>query len=181
MDAAPAMTLLSRTSVFRGRVVELDVETVQLPNGTTADLEIIRHPGGAAVVAVDARQHICLLYQYRHAVGGWLWELPAGKIDAREPPLATAQRELLEEAGTSAQRWHSLGDYVSSPGVFTEVVHLFLARDLACQASQPEEHEVFEIHWKPLPDVLRMAHQGTLRDGKTLVGVFRAAALLELE
>ena len=176
---ARAMTLLNRTCVFQGRIIQLNVETVQLPNGTTADLEIVHHPGGAAVVAVDVQQRVCLLHQFRHAAGGWLWELPAGKIDAREPPLSTAQRELLEEAGTSAQHWHSLGDYVSSPGVFTEVVHLFLARDLSTQAAQPEEHEVFEIHWKPLSEALQMAHRGVLRDGKTLVGIFRAAALLE--
>jgi 8-oxo-dGTP pyrophosphatase MutT (NUDIX family) len=172
------MTLLKRTCMFRGRVIELNVETVQLPNNRTAELEIVHHPGGAAVVAVDEQQQVCLLYQFRHAAGGWLWELPAGKIDAREPPLTTAQRELLEETGTTATQWHSLGDYVSSPGVFTEVVHLFLARGLSRQASQPEAHEVFEVHWKALADVLQLAHQGVLRDGKTLVGVFRAAALL---
>ena len=173
------MTLLTRTSIFRGRVIELDLETVQLPNGSTAQLEIIHHPGGAAAVAIDAQQRVCLLHQYRHAAGGWLWELPAGKIDNREPPLQTAQRELLEEAGISATEWRSLGDYVSSPGVFTEVVHLFLATGLSTHAAQPEEHEVFEVHWKALEEVVRMAAQGTLRDGKTLVGVFRAAALLK--
>jgi len=174
------MTLLNRACMFRGRVVELNVETVRLPNGTIADLEIIHHPGGAAIVALDERQQVCLLYQFRHAASGWLWELPAGKIDAGEPPLTTAQRELLEEAGTTAAHWHSLGDYVSSPGVFTEVVHLFLARDLSSTAPQPEQHEVFEVHWKALPEVLQMAQQGVLRDGKTLVGIFRAAALLQV-
>ena len=172
------MTLLTRTLIFRGRIIELDLETVQLPNGTTAQLEIIHHPGGAAVVALDEQQRVCLLHQYRHAAGGWLWELPAGKIDDREPPLQTAQRELLEEAGTRAVQWRSLGEYVSSPGIFTEVVHLFLATGLTSHAPQPEEHEVFEIHWKPLPEVVQMAVQGALRDGKTLVGVFRAAAVL---
>jgi ADP-ribose pyrophosphatase len=174
------MTLLKRTSIFRGRVIELDVDTVQLPNGSTADLEIIRHPGGAAVVAIDAEQRVCLLHQYRHAAGGWLWELPAGKIDDCEPPLDTAHRELLEEAGVTAQQWRSLGDYVSSPGVFTEVVHLYLATDLTCRAPQPEQHEVFEVHWKTWADTLQMAQQGILRDGKTVVGLLRAAALLKL-
>jgi ADP-ribose pyrophosphatase len=169
------MTLLKRTSVFRGRVIELSLETVQLPNGSTAELEIIHHPGGAAVVAFDEQQRVCLLHQFRHAAGGWLWELPAGKIDAREPPLDTARRELLEEAGATATQWHSLGDYVSSPGVFTEVVHLFLARGLSHRAATPEAHEVFEVHWKPLSEVLQMAQRGVLRDGKTLVGIYRAA------
>ena len=86
------------THVFSGRVIEVNVERVQLPNGSIAELEIIRHPGGAAVVALAADNRICLLRQFRHAVGGWIWELPAGKIDNREPPLDTARRELEEEA-----------------------------------------------------------------------------------
>lgn len=162
-------------NVFTGRVIEVNVERVELPNGTTAELEIIRHPGGAAVVALDDRNRICLLRQFRHAVDGWIWELPAGKIDNREPPLDTARRELEEEAGITAASWQPLGDYVSSPGVFTEVVHLFLATGLTALPPHPEEHEVFEVHWLPLQDVLAMAHSGELRDGKSLVGVFRAA------
>jgi 8-oxo-dGTP pyrophosphatase MutT (NUDIX family) len=163
-------------NVFSGRVIEVNVERVELPNGTTAELEIIRHPGGAAVVALDARNRICLLRQFRHAVGGWIWELPAGKIDNREPPLDTARRELEEEAGIRAGCWQSLGNYVTSPGVFTEVVHLFLATELTLLPPRPEEHEVFEVHWLPLQEVLAMAHSGELCDGKSLVGVFRAAA-----
>ena len=91
--------------VFTGRVIEVNVERVQLPNGTIADLEIIHHPGGAAIVALDDSNRICLLRQFRHAAGGWIWELPAGKIDNREPPLDTARRELEEEAGMAAGSW----------------------------------------------------------------------------
>ncbi len=163
-------------NVFTGRVIEVNVERVPLPNGTTAELEIIRHPGGAAVVALDTDNRICLLRQFRHAAAGWVWELPAGKIDNREPPLETARRELEEEAGMAANSWQTLGDYLSSPGVFTEVVHLFLATELTPLPPRPEEHEVFEVHWLPFTDVLRMARSGELRDGKSLVGVFRAAA-----
>lgn len=162
--------------VFTGRVIEVNVERVKLPNGSVAELEIVRHPGGAAVVALDADDRICLLRQFRHAAGGWVWELPAGKIDNREPPLDTARRELEEEAGMAAAAWRPLGDYLSSPGVFTEVVHLFLATQLTPLPQRPEEHEVFEVHWLPFTDVLRMARSGELRDGKSLVGVFRAAA-----
>ena len=161
--------------VFTGRVIEVNIERVPLPNGTTADLEIIRHPGGAAVVAIDADDRVCLLRQFRHAAGGWIWELPAGKIDNREPPFDTARRELEEEAGMAAAAWQPLGDYLSSPGVFTEVVHLFLATQLTPLPPRPEEHEVFEIHWLPFADVLQMARSGELRDGKSLVGVYRAA------
>jgi len=161
-------------NVFTGRVIQVNVERVTLPNGSTAELEIIHHPGGAAVVAADAEGRVCLLRQYRHAAGGWVWELPAGKIDNREPPFATAQRELQEEAGMQAARWQSLGDYLSSPGVFTEVVHLFLATDLQPTELRPEEHEVFEVHWMPYAKALEMAQSGELRDGKSVVGIFRA-------
>jgi 8-oxo-dGTP pyrophosphatase MutT (NUDIX family) len=161
--------------VFTGRVIEVNIERVPLPNGTVADLEIIRHPGGAAVVAIDADNRVCLLRQFRHAAGGWIWELPAGKIDNREPPFDTARRELEEEAGMAAAVWQPLGDYLSSPGVFTEVVHLFLATQLTPLPPRPEEHEVFEVHWLPFRDVLQMARSGELRDGKSLVGVYRAA------
>jgi 8-oxo-dGTP pyrophosphatase MutT (NUDIX family) len=170
------MPLISLKNVFRGRVIEVNVERVQLPNNAVADLEIIHHPGGAAVVAVNERREICLLHQFRHAANGWLWELPAGKIDNREPPLQTAQRELEEEAGVIAASWQSLGDIVSSPGVFTEVIHLFLATGLRVAAAKPEEHEVLEIHWKPIAEVLQMAQSGEVRDAKSLVGIFRAVA-----
>lgn len=172
------MTILSIKPVFTGRVIQVNVERVRLPNDNVADLEIIHHPGGAAVVAVDTLGNVCLLRQFRHAANGYLWELPAGKIDNKEPPFDTARRELTEEAGAVAGKWESLGDYVSSPGVFTEVVHLFLATELTQVARGHEEHEVIEVHWKPLAEAVRMAHDGTIRDGKSLVGIFRAAAVL---
>lgn len=164
--------------IYQGRVIQLNVERVRLPNDQVADLEIIHHPGGAAIVAIDAQQRVCLLHQFRHAAGGYIWELPAGKIDHKEPPFQTAQRELVEEAGRTAGSWLSLGDYVSSPGVFTEVIHLYLARDLSEVPNAPEEHEVFQAEWLPFSEALRMAEQGELRDGKTLVGLFRAARAL---
>jgi 8-oxo-dGTP pyrophosphatase MutT (NUDIX family) len=172
------MSLISTTPIYKGRVIELNLERVELPNGHCADLEIIHHPGGAAIVAIDTQQRVCLVRQFRHAANGWIWELPAGKIDNREPPLTTAQRELEEEAGMRAQRWESLGDYVSSPGVFTEVVHLFMATGLEAVPTRHEDHEVLEIHWLPLDRAVSMAHSGELRDGKSVVGVFRAAARL---
>jgi len=167
---------MSERTVFTGRIVRLTTETVTLPNGATAEFEIVHHPGGAAVVARDARDRVCLLRQYRHAVGDWLWELPAGKLDHGEPPLDCAQRELAEEAGMQAGSWEPLGPIISSPGVFTETVHLFLACDLTPVPVVAEEHEVFEVHWIGWPEALAMAVSGEIRDAKTLAGLFRAQA-----
>jgi len=164
--------------IYQGRIIRLALETVRLPNGAEAELEIVHHPGGAAVVALDAQRRICLLRQYRHAAGGWLWELPAGKLDAGEAPLVTAQRELEEEAGVQAGRWETLGRIVSSPGVFTEVIHLFLAQGLAPTPAHTEDHEVIEVHWFSWDEALHMAQRGDIEDAKTLAGLLRAQARL---
>ena len=176
IDETLSATVENVAPKFSGRVIQVSVESVRLPNGAIADLEIVRHPGGAAIVAIDAQQRVCLLRQFRHAANGWIWELPAGKIDNREPPMHTAQRELGEEAGMRAAQWRSLGEYLSSPGVFTEVIHLYLATDLIPTTQQPEEHEVFGVQWLPLSRALAMARNGEIRDGKTIVGLFRAHA-----
>ena len=170
------MTVNSVRPGFRGRIINVDVENVTLPNGAVVDFEIIRHPGGAAVVAINTADEICLLRQYRHAIGRWLWELPAGKLDGGEEPLVCARRELEEEAGVVASEWVALGGVVSSPGVFTEVVHLFLATALEQRHPQPERGEVFEVVWMPLAEAHRLALAGDIEDGKTVVGICRAHA-----
>lgn len=162
--------------IFRGRIVEVDVETVELPGGNRFELEVVRHPGGAAVVALDDQSRVCLLRQYRPVIGAWLWELPAGRIDDEEAPLRTAQRELAEEAGLAAGRWEGLGSMLSSPGVFTERVHLYLARDLTSVPDTPHPAEIFEIHWVPLDEALAQAHSGVITDAKTVVSLCRAFA-----
>ena len=174
------MSLLQVRTVFRGRVITLNVETVRLPNGHVSELEIIHHPGGAAIVAVDAAARVCLLRQYRHAAGGWIWELPAGKLEPQEPPLSTARRELVEEAGCHAQLWRSLGIYVSSPGVFTETVHLYLAEGLDSVKMELEEGELIEVHWVDLQQACRRAVDGDINDGKTVVGLLRARHALRV-
>lgn len=175
------MSIQRIRNVLTGRVITVNVETVQLPNGHTLDLEIIHHPGGAAAVAIDDQQRVCLIRQYRHAVGGYIWELPAGKLEPAEAPLLTARRELIEEAGCEAAHWHSLGVVVSSPGVFTETVHLFLARGLRAVKMAHEAAEVIEIHWVDLAAACQRAEAGDIDDGKTVVGLLRArAALLAL-
>src|SRR5262245_1864580 len=136
-----------QTLHFQGRVISVTTDEVVLPNGHRALLEVVHHPGGAAAVALDAEQRVCLLRQYRYVADGWLWELPAGKLEPGEPPLATAQRELTEEAGVSARHWHTLGTCLSSPGVFSERLHLFLASGLTATQPAQEHAEVTEVHW----------------------------------
>src|SRR5450631_792289 len=173
------MSVENVRTVFRGRVITVNIETVRLPNGHVTDLEIIHHPGGAAIVAIDATGRVCLIRQYRHAAGGWVWELPAGKLETGEPALETARRELSEESGTSAQSWLSLGTYVSSPGVFTDIVHLYLARGLHSVKMAHEAGELIEVHWVQLEDACVRALHGDINDGKTALGLLRARSLLE--
>ena len=170
--------ILKREPVFQGQVIDVAIETVELPNGRRVDLEVIHHPGGAATVALDEQERVCMLRQFRHAGGGWLWELPAGKIDPGEEPLNTARRELEEEAGVRATDWRDLGWMHSSPGVFTEVIHLWLARGLEPMAHDHGQDELIEIHWLPLNQALDWCSDGTITDAKTLIGLFRADALL---
>lgn len=170
------MTQIS--TVFTGRVITVTKEKVLLPNGRIADYEIVHHPGGAAVVALDDENRVCLLHQYRPAAGGWVWELPAGRLEPGEPPSLTARRELVEEAGREASDWQDLGYMLSSPGVFDERIHLYLARQLRTVPEQHEPHEVLEAHWVELPVALERALNGSILDSKTIVGLLRAAARL---
>jgi ADP-ribose pyrophosphatase len=154
------------------------MESLTLPNGEQVELEIVHHPGGAAVVALDDSEQVCLLRQYRHATGGWLWELPAGKLEAGENPQTTAKRELHEETGVKAGHWQRLGDIVVTPGFCDEVVHLFLAKELTHTVAQPETHEVIEIHWVPFDQALSSLYDGTLRDAKTMLGLTLAEKII---
>lgn len=170
-----------RRILYSGSVVDLGLETARLPDGRDINLEIVRHRGGAAVVAVDDQQRVCLLRQYRHAAGGWIWELPAGKRDGGEAPLLTAQRELEEEAGLRAIEWLALGDLLTTPGFCDEVIQLFLARGLEAVPPRPEAHEFIERHWISWSTARQWALDGTLRDAKTVAGLLRAAALPALK
>lgn len=166
--------LLSSREVFRGRIARLTVDTVTLPNGHTADLEILHHPGGTAAVAIDREGRVCLLHQFRHAAGGTVWELPAGRLEPGELPIDTIRRELVEEAGVEAKHIISLGESLSSPGIFTERIHLFLATDLTPVPDAREAAEVFDVHWVPLDEAVRRALEGQIDDSKTVVGLLRA-------
>lgn len=172
--------LLERKAIYDGRVIKVSVDTVELPNGHRLPLEIVRHPGGAAVAAIDARDRICVLRQFRHAAGGYIYELPAGKLEPDEPPDVTARRELIEEAAIEAERWTPLGAYFSSPGVFTEVIHLYMATGLRPASGNPESGEVIEVEWWPLEQAVERAFSGELTDAKTIIGILRTAARKKL-
>ncbi len=163
-----------RKIIHDGKVVNLGIETVTLPTGDIMELEVVRHPGGAAIVAIDDQHRVCLLRQYRHAAGGWLWELPAGKIDTPETPDHTARRELQEEAGLAADHWQSLGSFLSTPGFCDERIYLYLATGLHAVPNEPHPHEVIEVHWKSLSEALDMCKRNEIDDGKTLLGLMRA-------
>jgi 8-oxo-dGTP pyrophosphatase MutT (NUDIX family) len=163
-----------QTQHFRGRIIRVTTDEVVLPNGHRTELEVVHHPGGAAVVAIDAQDRVCLLRQYRYVAEGWIWELPAGKLEPNEPPLVTAQRELVEEAGVSGEHWESLGSFLSSPGIFTEVLHLFFATGITPAAIAREAAEVIEVHWMPFAEALEWAVSGQIRDAKTAIGLVRA-------
>jgi len=162
--------------IHRGRLIDLNIETARLPDGNDLELEVVRHPGGAVVAAVNQNEEVCLLRQFRHAVNQTrLWELPAGRIDAADPsPIVTAKRELQEEAGVSAGEWRDLGRLLPSPGFCSECLYLYLATELTLGAPDPHEDEIIEIIWVPLDKALGMAATGEIIDAKTVACLFRA-------
>ena len=166
--------------IYRGRIVDLRLERVTLPNGAAVDLELMHHPGASAVVAADEQGRTVLLRQYRHAAGGWIWELPAGVLAAPdEPPAVCAARELREEAGLVAAELRHLGTILTTPGFCDERIHLFLARGLREEGHAHEADEVIaEIRRLPLGEALAMIQRGEIVDGKTIAGLHLAAAAL---
>ncbi len=170
---------MSRKTIYRGRLIDLGIDHCTLPDGRELELEVVHHPGGAVIVAVNNGGDVCLLRQYRHAGGGEIWELPAGCIDPDDSsPIETARRELQEEAGITAQDWTPLGSVLTSPGFCDERLYLFLARDLAPAQSAPQSDEFITVHWLPMDDALRMALSGEIVDAKTVVALFRAQTTL---
>jgi len=160
--------------VYRGRIVHLTTETVVLPNGHEMELEIVRHPGASAVVPLDAGGEVVLIRQYRHAVGGFIYEVPAGKLGPDEPPELCASRELTEEAGVMAGRLTRLGSIVTTPGFTNEVIHLYLAEDLTPARTAHEACEVISLLRRPLGECLAMIARGEITDAKSICALFLA-------
>jgi ADP-ribose pyrophosphatase len=165
---------LGETQLYRGRIVNLWLERVRLPNGSTCELEIVHHQGAAAVVPVDDRGNVLLVRQYRHATGGWLLEVPAGKLDAGEAPETCAVREVEEETGFKPGRLVPLGWIWTTPGFTDERIWLFLALDLASGRQRLEEDEALTVERIPLEDAVAMAAKGEIQDAKSVCALLRA-------
>jgi len=163
-----------------GRVIQVSTERLRYSNGREYDIDFVRHPGAAAVVAIDGSRRVCVVRQYRHGVQDFLWEIPAGKLDVGEPPEACALRELKEETGVEAARWTSLGRYIPAPGIFTEVIHLYLARDLEIGAASPDADEELELKWLPLDEAIDLVLRGEWNDGKTCMALLRTQFQLQM-
>ena len=179
---------LATRRVYTGRVLNLDVDTVSFPDGQRGELEMIRHPGAAAVLPVlsaedAADPQLLLIRQYRYAAGGPIWEIPAGRLEPGESPEECARRELLEEAGATARRWKKLTTIYTTPGFTDERIHLFVAFDLVVKAESQrrEADEYMETKVMPTSQVLGLIRDGELVDAKTSVAVlFFAGFLLKL-
>ena len=172
--------VVASTPAHDGRVIKVSTERLRYSNGREYDFDYVRHPGAAAVVAIDGANRVCLVRQYRHGIEDFLWEIPAGKLDADEPPEVCAVRELQEETGVSAKRWTPLGLYIPAPSIFTELIHLFLARDLNVGAASPDADEELELKWLPLDQAIGHVLRGEWNDGKTAMALLRAQFQLQV-
>ena len=172
--------VVASNPAHRGRVIQVSTERLRYSNGREYDIDYVRHPGAAAVVAVDGANRVCLVRQYRHGIQDFLWEIPAGKLDAGEQPGVCAVRELREETGVTAERWTSLGIYIPAPGIFTELIHLYLARELDVGAPSPDADEELELKWLPLDEAIRHVLEGDWNDGKTAMALWRTQYQLQM-
>ena len=170
----PLPRRLSRSVAYSGRILTVWLDRVALPNGHEVELELIAHPGASAVLPLHEDGSVTLIRQVRYATGGWLLEAPAGKLDAGEPPEVCAVRELAEEAGLLAGRLHPLGFIWTTPGFTDEVIHLFVATELAPTAQSLGADEVLEVERLPLTEALALAATGQVPDSKTLCLLLRA-------
>lgn len=181
-DEAHQAELLTRVEHFQGHIWSVTSDRVRLPSGHVATRDIVVHPGAVGVAALDDDDRILLIRQFRHPVGGFLLELPAGLRDVPgEPPLDTARRELAEEAGLEAAQWHVLVDFFNSPGGSTEAFRCYLARGLtALPGGRPSTGEAEEADlpqaWVPLEDAVAAVLAGDLHNPTTVCGVLAAAA-----
>ena len=168
--------ILSSKISYQGKVFAVSTEKVTEPGGVTSTRDVVRHNGSVVVLAVDSATNpadplILLERQYRHAAGKFLLELPAGRIEPGEAPLAAAKRELIEETGFRARRWSRLVRYYASPGFLAEHMQVFLAEDIAEGLAEPEDDEKIELLHLPLSEVIARIEAGKIEDAKTILSV----------
>jgi len=169
------VTINRKEMAYTGKAFRVYSENITLPNGVTTELDVIRHPGAAAIVPMADPETVVLIHQYRHAVGGNIWEIPAGTLELGEAPLACAQRELTEETGFSADAFEKIGEIVPVPGYSDERIHLFIASGLSSGNQNLDEGEWLEVHRIPFSEALKMIRSGEIQDGKTITGLLLAA------
>lgn len=170
---------LEGRTLFKGRILRLEVDEVALPNGETAVREVVRHPGGVCVLPLHADGTVELVEQFRYPYAQILLELPAGKLDPGEDPAIAAARELSEETGLCAATWVDLGVFYPSVGFTDEVLHLYLAQNLTQGDTHPDEDEFLLRRRIPLAQLVDMVLSGAIPDGKTQALVLKAQRYLE--
>lgn len=158
-------------NIYNGKIITLNIDTVTLPNGVTIDLEMVRHPGAAAVVPLKENGTVVLIKQFRHAAGGFIYEIPAGKLHPGEHPKECAARELEEEIGYQAGKLELLSSIFTAPGFTDEVIHIYKATGMTKGRQHLDRDEVLEIVEMSLQEAIEMIHAGTIRDAKTMVGL----------
>lgn len=166
--------------VYTGRVINLDIDTVRFPNGTIGELEMIRHSGASAVVPflsdpTGDDPQVLLIRQYRYAAEGFVYEIPAGRLDTGEEPVGCARRELREETGCDAERVEHLTTIYTTPGFTDERIYLFMAVGLTRGELAREADEFIELETMPLSRALELVEGGAIQDAKTIVGLLYAA------
>ena len=171
---------VSSTRAYHGRVISLDVDEVRFPDGSTGSLEMIRHPGASAIVPLmgdgESDPQVLLIRQYRYAANGFLYEIPAGRLDEGETPMECAHRELSEETGYRAQRVEHLFTMFTTPGFTDEKIHLFLATGLTAGEAHRDVDEFMELVPTRLSKALSMVEQGEIQDAKTALALLYAAS-----
>jgi ADP-ribose pyrophosphatase len=170
--------ILSTQQIYNGRIVNLELHDVELPNGEHSKRELVRHPGAVAIVALDKNGDVLMVRQFRLAAGKILLEIPAGTLNPDEAPLDCAVRELQEETGYKPGKIEPMGGIFVAPGYTTEFIHLFMATELIESKLDLDEDEFIELHHVSLKDALAQIESGEIIDGKTISGLLRAARKL---
>ncbi|HEY4220067.1 MAG TPA: NUDIX hydrolase [Myxococcota bacterium] len=170
---------MTRKHIFKGRVIDVGTEEVTLPSGVTVTLDVIKHPGASLIVPIDDDGNILLIKQYRYCAGGYLWECPAGTLNAGETPEQCARREVTEEAGVVAGSLEHAGFVFTVPGFCDEKIHIFVARDLTQAPKHPDDDEVItDVVATPYAECLAMVERGEIHDAKTIAALLHARRFL---